>query len=123
MDNTQILQKISYVVIYVTDMERSVEFYLEKLGCEILFKSDSFTHLTISGEDTKIGLHHTEKGYSGQRISTEVTFLVNNAREDQKKLEARGVIFSRDAIEIAPNTWVANFRDPDSNNLSITSST
>lgn len=109
-------------MIYVTNMDRSIEFYTKKLGCEIVFASAEFTHLSISGHETKIGLHSTEGEYSGQRISTEVTFEVSSVREIQKQLEERGVEFFRDAVIIAPNTWIANFRDPDNNNLSITSS-
>ncbi|MCY3413125.1 MAG: VOC family protein [Candidatus Heimdallarchaeota archaeon] len=112
------LKYIAHVVVYTKNMKQAMEFYTNMLGCEVEFETPSYTQLSINKSQTKLGLHMLE-GFSFDGVATEVSFAVQDVREAQRQLEGRGIQFERDAIEISPNTWVANFKDLDGNNLSI----
>ncbi len=51
----------------------------------------------------------------------EITFHIDSVKNANKQLESNGVTFWRGFIKVANGLHVANFQDPDKNELSILS--
>ena len=113
------IKEISHVVIYTTDMEKSLEFYGNKLGLEIASKSPYWSEIKVPSSGTYIGLHAVESPNPKKSGTTEVSFMVDNIKKAQQWLETNNIKITREANEIAPGTWVVNFDDPDGNPLSL----
>lgn len=110
------IQKIRNIVVYVKDMTKSVEFYTEILGFTLEYQSEHWSAIRLGDQDVYVGLHLTQ-GEVNQ--GTEITFEVDDIEKTKSYLEAKGVKFTRDILEIAPGTFLANFVDLDNNSLSI----
>jgi catechol 2,3-dioxygenase-like lactoylglutathione lyase family enzyme len=89
-------QKVDYIMIIVSDMKRSVEFYRDKLGLQLKFESPEWTEF-ITG-DTTLALHGG--GERGERLqgkkragTCSVGFNVENLDQTYEQLKSRGVHF------------------------------
>src|SRR5258708_17242301 len=51
------LQKLDYVIVYVSDMQRSTNFYRDVLGLSLKFSSPGWTKFNTG--ETTIALHRT----------------------------------------------------------------
>jgi len=113
------IQGIDHIAIFVTDMDRAVEFYTQTLGLELGYRSPHWTEVMTPG--VYIGLHPAEAvaGAKSGKATTQISFKVSNIKEVQQELQSRGITFSREINEISPGKWMANFSDPDGNQLSI----
>ncbi len=104
--------------ITVSDMEKSLAFYVDKLG---LIKTDEiypeWAKLRIPGSaDTALGLKlvNPPEGSGGEVT----TFVVKDIRASIQKLRARGVVVE-DPRELAGGVLLAFFEDPDKNRLAV----
>jgi predicted enzyme related to lactoylglutathione lyase len=84
--------KASIVILSVTDLNRAMEFYRDRLRP----KSDP-----------------------ADLASTEISFGVEHVRAAYQSLSKAGVVFKREPRIITGTTWAADFRDPDGHVLSI----
>jgi lactoylglutathione lyase len=116
------LKKISHLVVYVANMENSIEFYHEILGLPIRMQSDHWTEVGGSENGVFIGLHPTQKKIVASDYSIDIAFQVEDIRDEREQLEQRGVVFYDEITQISPTSWYTSFRDPDGNNLSIVQS-
>ena len=89
-------QKIDYVMVIVTDMARSVEFYRDKLGLKLKFDSPEWTEFVTGA--TTLALHGG--GESGERLRGKkragkctIGFNVENLDQAYNELKSRGVTF------------------------------
>src|SRR5260370_28474072 len=92
------LQKLDYVVVYVSDMQRSTNFYRDVLGLPLRFSSPGWTEFNTG--ETTIALHRT----GGQTPSSPpglpparhapLRFLVGGLPGICRTLEAPGRPFS-----------------------------
>lgn len=89
-------QKIDYVMVVVTDMARSVEFYRDKLGLKLKFDSPEWTEFETGA--TTLALHGG--GESGERLRGKkragkctIGFNVENLDQAYNELKSRGVTF------------------------------
>ena len=92
--------KVDYVMVNVSDMTRSVEFYRDKLGIKLKFQSEGWTEFQT--ESTTLALHgggkpqdrskdHDPKTtYSG---TCSIGFNVENVDQVFEQLKAKGVHF------------------------------
>lgn len=104
--------------ITVSDMEKSVAFYTDKLG---LIKTKEaypeWTKLDIPGNPTtKLGLKLVipPEGSGGEVT----TFVVPDIRATIKQLRARGITVE-DPRNLAGGVLLAFFEDPDKNRLAV----
>ena len=132
-----IIPLLHHVGFTVSDMDRSIEFYTKKLGFTLY---DRWTE-PAEGEQTGLGMgvpgakielaqvtgygcmlemiqYLGEHAGSTERIEPNhvglghVAFLVDNMKEFKQNMEAVGVEFCSEPIELSTSSWV-HFYDPD----------
>ena len=117
-----LLQKIDHITLFVTDMNRAIDFYTNILELPLRFASTNWSEVGGKENGVFIGLHLTNKNnhenYSVEN-KPDISFSVNNIQFVENQLREKGVKFQRMVTEIAPGKYVANFLDRDGNNLSL----
>jgi catechol 2,3-dioxygenase-like lactoylglutathione lyase family enzyme len=121
--STTRITQVGTVVVPVTDQDRALEFYVEKLGFET--RADTgygegrrWVEVAPSGGGTTLSLVPPREGESAG-VDTNVSFATRDAEADHAELVARGV----DAEEVIkmgdPVPAMFYFRDPDGNRFLI----
>ena len=104
--------------IYVTDMDRSVQFYTETLGLGLAFRAgDSWAQIE-AGRGLTLGLHVALHGVPSPGTNGAITVGFEVARpidEVAQELGRRGVAVRRPPSDGAAK--LAFFSDPDGNSL------
>jgi catechol 2,3-dioxygenase-like lactoylglutathione lyase family enzyme len=104
--------------IYVTDMDRSVEFYTGTLGLGLAFRAgDSWAQID-AGRGLTLGLHVAPHGVPSPGTNGSITVGFEVARpidEVARELGRRGVAVRRPPSDGAAK--LAFFNDPDGNSL------
>lgn len=107
--------------IYVTDMDRAVEFYTRTLGLSLTFRAGDHWAGIDAGDGLKLGLHpRSEKGPApGKNGATIVGFGVTKPLDDVvTTLRGKSVNFKGPIIDDANGSIrLAFFSDPDGNDL------
>lgn len=93
------LQHADYVMINVSDMDRSVAFYRDRLGLPLKFESPGWSEFATG--TTTIALHHTQRpaskegaGSAGPQAGTcSIGFSVADLDATHAELKGRGVPF------------------------------
>jgi lactoylglutathione lyase len=118
MNNEAVPQKVDYVILYVTDMPRSIAFYRDVVGLEFKFEQAGYAEFVTSG--TKFGLYETEKLETliGSKptpggTSMEVVFLVDEVDSEVERLKALGVELLSGPVDRAWGHRTIHFSDPD----------
>ena len=110
--------KIGLIMLGVTNMNRSVEFYRDRLGLEVAMQSPEFTFLNAGGVTLALSTAITQVlGTSPGAV--EVDFSVDHVKESYETLRNKGVEFRVQPRVVTGATWSANFADPDGHMLSI----
>ena len=115
--------KISYVIAFVSDLEKARKFYTEKLGLSVTEEIPDEQSLTFNIENVKFGVHvPSEKNRHNIGKSTGILFYVDDVKKAHGELSARGVTFIK-----APDTDagpdrkdLAVFVDDDKNEYGLT---
>ncbi len=94
-------KQIDYCMVNVSDMHRSIEFYQNKLGLSLKFRSNFWTEFQTGA--TTLALHgggspaETPKGSGGQRKpvagTCSIGFTVGNLDQTFAELKSKGVHF------------------------------
>jgi catechol 2,3-dioxygenase-like lactoylglutathione lyase family enzyme len=112
---------IARLILRVTDMDRSVDFWGEKVGLDVTFEGSPFTFL--DGGDVQLALNVVGGPVDDESL-TEIVFEVEDVISVHSEMLERGVPFE---IEPRPVTSdgerdlvAAHFRDPDGHVASIT---
>jgi len=101
---------LSLLTIIVSDMQRSVDFYTERLGLALKARyGDEFAVLEAPG--VRIGLHPA-KGTQQKPGSISLGLGVDDVEAGRKHLQARGVAFKGDIVSDPPMR-LAFLTDPD----------
>jgi len=94
------LKKMDYVMVIVSDMNRSVEFYRDKLGIPLKFQSPDWTEFLTEG--TTLALHGGGKAaqptsgppdQSAKAATCSFGFNVANVDQTYADLSSKGVHF------------------------------
>jgi lactoylglutathione lyase len=109
---------ITSIMLGVRDLDKSLEFYHDKLGLPIKLREPQLALLdagpiTLGLSPGHVRLAPEVKG------ATEVVFRVENVRSARQGLMERGVTFMNEPRQVTPTEWAAHFRDPDGHLLSI----
>lgn len=91
--------RIDYTMIIVSDMNRSVEFYADRLGIPLKFQSPDWTEFDTG--TTTLALHGggitsssaTEDGKSKYAGTCSIGFNVEDVEKTYTELKAKGVTF------------------------------
>ena len=111
---------IARLILRVSDIERSIEFWSARVGLDVVFEGSPFTFL--DGGGIQLALNVVDG--SVRTSSTEIVFEAGDVMAVYSKMSERGVPFE---IEPRPVTsdgerdlFAAHFRDPDGHLASIT---
>jgi methylmalonyl-CoA/ethylmalonyl-CoA epimerase len=112
------LSKASIVILAVTDLNRAVEFYRDRLGLKLSSTNEDFAFFDAGGFTLALraGLPKPDKT---DLTSTEIAFAVEHVKPAYQALRALGVEFKREPRIVTGTTWATDFRDPDGHVLSI----
>ena len=110
-------EKVDYIMVIVSDMKRSVEFYRDKLGLKLKFESPEWTEF-LTGSTT-LALHGGGEG--GERLRGKkragkctIGFNVDNLDQIYADLKSEGVSFiSEPQLREGENIRLAVAVDPD----------
>jgi catechol 2,3-dioxygenase-like lactoylglutathione lyase family enzyme len=105
------------VVLYVRDMQRSIDFYRDTLGLQAAYESASWT--TFATGHCTLALHAVEVREPGV-AEPDPTFVVDDAAAERARLDHAGVTVT-ELREPVAGTRVFDVRDPDGNRFSIES--
>lgn len=110
-----------HVVVYVSDMNRSVEYYTTTLGLKLTARYGDHYAQIDAGKGLTLGLHPPGHGSPppGTRGGIQITFGVTDAIENEvDALKARGVRFDSAVMNDGP-VRLAFFADPDGNPMCL----
>ena len=109
---------VSYVMLGVTDVERSTKFYEQTLGRPVRFKTDGLVF--IDAGPITIGFN---KGLADKRQpvagAMELVFAVDDVKRSFRSLTEKGVAFVTEPRQATDKEWVATFADPDGHYLTL----
>ena len=110
-------KKIAYFYCHVTDMDRAVDFYQNKLGLELLFQREDWSEFMIGGN--RLALHAIQEmpatpSHGGAGLSLEV----DGIEDVITTLKERGVKFHEE-LQVFPYGKLASFLDPDGNVIGL----
>jgi len=113
------LQKPEYLVIYVSDMARSIAFYRDTLGLPLKFSAPGWTE--FNNEGTTIALHIAGEARAAQLGASQgtVVFAVDDIQKAYERLKADGVEFSMPPQKQASGIILATLHDPDGFEISL----
>jgi lactoylglutathione lyase len=94
------LRKVDYVIVTVSDMARSIEFYRDNLGLELKFESKDWTEFQTGA--TTLALHGggIQRENAPENIEASVAgtcsigFAVEDLDRTYEELKAKGVHFA-----------------------------
>lgn len=107
-------------MISTNNKKKLLDFYIDKLGLELKNPEDPISSLSFPNGGPIIGFSQKLEEL-GQNMRIEITFNVKSVRDTMEQLEKKGVTFWRGFTKVTEGLHVANFRDPDKNELSILS--
>jgi catechol 2,3-dioxygenase-like lactoylglutathione lyase family enzyme len=119
------IKGVKFISIPVTDQERALAFYTEKLGFRIMTDKpfddkQRWIELSVPGSETMVVLF-TPPGHEN-RIGgfSPATFYCDNAQRTYDELTARGVEFDGPPQKQPWGTFL-KFKDPDGNQFVLSS--
>jgi len=107
-------------MIRVSDMDRALRFYNEILGLPIALDARTFNHAEVGPSEplAKIGLHATGKR-SKRKRRTGIVFETHDICALYERLKEHGVRFTLKPTKMPWGGIVADFLDPDNNELEV----
>jgi len=114
------IRRINPILLFVRDFERSLRFYKDVLGLKVQSLEDvheEFASFRVGGIVFAIHGGHRRSG----RGPVALHFEVADCRTAYRRLRRRGVRFPRPPEKMPWGSVTALFRDPDGNELELTS--
>jgi predicted enzyme related to lactoylglutathione lyase len=114
------ITRIWLSTITVSDLERALTFYHEVLGLPIALDGRVFNHIEVGPPEplAKIGIESIGKQSKRKRI-TGIVLDTDDIYALYERLTKKGVIFTLKPIKMVWGGIVANFLDPDKNELQV----
>ncbi len=110
------LKKLTTLIVYVGDMERSVPFYRDVLGLPMQAESPGWSQFDL-GNGAVLGLHRSGVEARDRRPGWIPGFAVDDLKATRQELVAAGATISQEFHDI-PGGVVLEFLDPDGNHIS-----
>lgn len=114
------ITRLWLTMIRVSDIDRALKFYDEILGLPVVLDARGFNHAEVGPNEplAKIGLHATGKK-SKRKKRTGVVFDTDDIYALYERLQKRGVKFTLKPTKMPWGGIVADFLDPDNNELEV----
>ena len=109
------LEKLSFVMLAVRDVDRAATFYRDALGLTMTARFEEFAFFD-TGEAT-LALT-SELGGGGESRGNECVFAVRSVEKVCAALRSR-IEFLNEPCRVNDLNWAVNFRDPDGHLLSL----
>ena len=109
---------VSYIMLGVTDLDRSTRFYTDTLGRPLKFRVENLVFIDagsiVIGLNT--GLAQRRQPVAG---AMEIVFSVDSVKAAHKALAAKGVPFIVEPRQATDKDWSATLTDPDGHYLTL----
>lgn len=106
---------LSYVIEFVSDMDRAVRFYRDVLGLPLQFTSTGWSEFATG--ETKLALHPaSEQNPAG---TVEIGFRVPDLNQFYSAMQAKGVAFSMPPTRQDYGGMLAQFVDSEGSHVSV----
>jgi catechol 2,3-dioxygenase-like lactoylglutathione lyase family enzyme len=117
--------RLSNVILRVSNLERALVFWRDRLGLPLSGRGGSFAFLDAGGAAIVLNeLGGTTEGGGGLAALTEVVLEVPDVLSAHAELSARGVAFRTAPRPVTGDAtrelWACDARDPDGHLVSIT---
>lgn len=120
-----VLKELGSVTIFVTDQEKAVDFYTNKIGLELrrdeIFGPLRWVEVAVPGSATAIVLFPQNNPMYQEDLMREFTglqFVTADIQATYAELSGRGVPFTQPPMQM-PFGWTAVFTDEDKNQFSL----
>ncbi|HUG37798.1 MAG TPA: MOSC domain-containing protein [Candidatus Limnocylindrales bacterium] len=111
--------QVSYVNVYVTDLDRSVAFFQKTLGLALQYAAESFGYASFDVGPIRMGLAKIDAEDEDSRAlvgrRTGIGFAVPDLDARHRALAERGVAFPMPPAKQPWGGYMALFADPDGN--------
>jgi lactoylglutathione lyase len=120
------MTKLSYALVFVSDMERSVAFYRDVLDWPLTCRSPEWTELASEG--TTLALHYASRPSGAAAVQGEIAgrcqlgFWVEDVEAFHRDMVARGTPCLQPPTEDASGAKLAVYADPDGLPFSVAES-
>ena len=116
--------KIGFVKVFVTDLEKSLDFYTNRLGMELDYSDGRNWAQFKSGEDVSLAIErcepdHVEQGSKVVGRFVGVTLMVDDIAGTYERLVGRGVEFTGRPEKQPWGGTLAHLKDLDGNVLTL----
>jgi predicted enzyme related to lactoylglutathione lyase len=108
--------QIAYVNVFVSDLDRAVEFYAKTLGLELEHASPEHGYASLAAGPVRLGLAvpgDDQRDLIGTH--TGVGLAVSDLEAEHKRLASAGVTFTMEPSRQPWGGFMALFEDPDGN--------
>jgi lactoylglutathione lyase len=112
------LEKPDYIVVYVSDMQRSMAFYRDVLGLPLRLSTPGWSEFETGS--VRLALHRAAGSgqapqYAGRPPAgvAHLAFVVEDIQAAFKELQARGAVFSQPPEKQVTGNLIAVLHDPD----------
>jgi catechol 2,3-dioxygenase-like lactoylglutathione lyase family enzyme len=113
-----VLDQVQHVVLGVTNLERSLQFYRDVLGMTVRLQIPGLAFLE-AGSFTLALSEPLGRSVTPIAGAMEVVFAVENVTLGHATLVERGVDFVREPRPVTEHDVAATFRDPDGHLLTL----
>lgn len=117
------IKEIGLCWIHTSNLKKAEEFFSKTLGLDITSNSPEYGWLEFKGKNNGlafgVGQENLEMSPKKAGSSAVVTFTVDNLEEFQKNLEAKGVKFTSDVMEVPGHVKLVSFEDFDGNEFQL----
>ena len=120
------MTKLSYALVFVSDLERSVAFYRDVLDWPLTRRSPE--RMELAGEGTTLALHHASRQSGAAAVQGEIAgrcqlgFWVEDVEAFHEEMVARGTLCIQPPTEDASGAKLAVYADPDGLPFSVAGS-
>jgi catechol 2,3-dioxygenase-like lactoylglutathione lyase family enzyme len=116
--------KIGFVTVFVTDFDKSLDFYTKTLGMEIDYTDKANWAQFKSGEDVSLAIEKCDPDYVEQGSKmvgrfVGVTLMVDSIEEQYNRLVAKGVEFTGRPEKQHWGGTLAHLKDLEGNVLTL----
>jgi predicted enzyme related to lactoylglutathione lyase len=114
------ITRLWLTMIHVSDMDRALKFYHETLGLPVALVAEMFNHAEVGPKEplAKLGIH-VDKKRSRRKRRTGIVFDTDDIYALHERLSEQGVKFTLKPTKMPWGGIVADFLDPDNNELEV----
>ncbi|MBD7965747.1 VOC family protein [Fictibacillus norfolkensis] len=119
---TDVIQSVGQIAVPVLDIQRSIHFYKDVLGLQLLFSTENMAFFDCNGLRLLLSLPEKEE-FRG--ASSVIYFQVGNITEAYEKLKHKDVFFLDSPHIVAKmehtETWMVFYKDSEGNTHALMS--